>query len=296
MFSPLVLTSYFPQSSSSLTIKSRGFMSFTLIKGKFTPQFGEPDGDSVRFLANNRRLLFELEGRRPNISRSNGTVQLRFEGIDAIEKGAIKPLSTQAKDSMLDLIGYDKNTNPTPEGYILARMVDDSSGRPICFVFAGNTERDDGDDVFLDANLLQDSVNYQQVLRGYAYPLYYNTLFVKLRKEFNKALAVAKKEKKGYWSTDKTLIGVTVKGKDDLKTIDPIWPKLWRRLEEYFRSADSLTGFIEFLEVKNERIDILSEMEERGLQDIVEVQGDLVKLTESPENIRVVGNVGRRTR
>jgi len=62
-----------------------------LIKGRFTPQFGQPDGDSVRFLANNRRLLFELEGRRPNISRDNGTVQLRFEGIDAIEKGAIKP-------------------------------------------------------------------------------------------------------------------------------------------------------------------------------------------------------------
>jgi endonuclease YncB( thermonuclease family) len=267
-----------------------------LIKGRFTPQFGQPDGDSVRFLANNRRLLFELEGRRPNISRDNGTVQLRFEGIDAIEKGAIKPLSTQAKENMLDLIGYDQNNNPTPKGYILARMVDDSSGRPICFVFAGNTEQEDGDEVFLDANLLRDSVNYRQVLEGYAYPLYYNTLFTQLRQEFNKALAVAKKDKKGYWPSDKTLTGVTVKNKDDLKTIDPIWPKLWRRLEEYFRSADSLAGFIDFLEVKNERIDILSEMEERGLQDIVAVQGNLVKLTESPENIRVVGKAGRRGR
>jgi hypothetical protein len=81
-----------------------------------------------------------------------------------------------------------------------------------------------------------------------------------------------------------------------LKTIDPIWPKLWRRLEEYFRSADSLAEFIDFLEVKNERIDILSEMEERGLQNIVAVQGNLVKLTESPENIRVVGKAGRRGR
>jgi hypothetical protein len=67
-------------------------------------------------------------------------------------------------------------------------------------------------------------------------------------------------------------------------------------LEEYFRSADSLAEFIDFLEVKNERIDILSEMEERGLQNIVAVQGNLVKLTESPENIRVVGKAGRRGR
>jgi hypothetical protein len=37
-------------------------------------------------------------------------------------------------------------------------------------------------------------------------------------------------------------------------------------------------------------------MEERGLQNIVAVQGNLVKLTESPENIRVVGKAGRRGR
>jgi hypothetical protein len=89
---------------------------------------------------------------------------------------------------------------------------------------------------------------------------------------------------------------VTVRSKNDLATIPPIWPKLWRRLEEFFRNANSLAGFIDFLEQRNERIDILSIMEERGLQDLVEVRGDTVRMTEPPENLRVVGEAGRRTR
>ncbi|GFE72107.1 hypothetical protein [Chroococcus sp. FPU101] len=270
-------------------------MPFILIKGVFTPQIGEPDGDSVRFRANQRELLLQLEGRRPNISMSNGTVQLRFEGIDAIEKAAIKPFSTQAKESMFDLIGYS-DSQPTPEGYILARMTDDTSGRPICFVFAGETEQSDGEEIFLDKVLLRDSVNYQQMLRGYAYPLYYNTLFANLRNELNIALKKAQQEKLGYWIDDQTLEGVTVTNSADLATIPPIWPKLWRRLQEYLRSADSLEQFIDFLEAKNERIDILSLMEERGLQDIVEVNGERVRMIVPPEYIRVVSQAGGRPR
>jgi hypothetical protein len=78
--------------------------------------------------------------------------------------------------------------------------------------------------------------------------------------------------------------------------IPPIWPKLWRRLDEFFRNANSLNGFIDFLEQRNERVDILSIMEERGLQDVVKVRGNKVRMTEPPENLRVVARAGRRTR
>ena len=61
------------------------------------------------------------------------------------------------------------------------------------------------------------------------------------------------------------------------------------------RDADSLAGFKEFLEDKNERVDILSIMEERGFQDVVEVNGNTVRMTEEPENLRVVGKAGRRS-
>jgi hypothetical protein len=244
-------------------------------------------------------LWSKLEGTLVRLGtgiQTKNTAQLRFEGIDAIEKGAVKPLSTNARDNMFELIGFDRANHPEPVGYILARMTDDRSGRPICFVFAGVTSRRDGSKVSLNGPMLRNSVNYQQAKTGFAYPLCYNTLFASLRREFNQAISFAKQKDLGYWPHDGTLGGVTVRSHDDLAAIHPIWPKLWRRLDEFLRNADSLDGFIDFLEQRNERIDILSIMEERGLQDVVKVQGNRVWMTEPPENLRVVGRVGRRNR
>jgi endonuclease YncB( thermonuclease family) len=260
---------------------------FTLIKGQFVPTVGVPDGDSVRFRANDPIFWLKLEGRRININFENRTVQTRFEGIDAIEKRAIEPLSTEAKNSMLSLINYDRNTNPEPEGYILARMTD-THGRPLCFAFSGIIDTNDGSDVFLDQPMLRNSVNYKQMEAGFAYPLYYNTLFRDLREAFNESLRSAKSSSKGYWPTDATMTGVTVSDRSSLSTIKPIWPKLWRRLEEYLPTHGNLDDFIMWLEEKGERVDILSIMEQRGLEDVVKVEGNHVSLTEVPENLRVV--------
>jgi endonuclease YncB( thermonuclease family) len=260
---------------------------FTLIKGQFVPTVGVPDGDSVRFRANDPIFWLKLEGRRININFENRTVQTRFEGIDAIEKRAIEPLSTEAKNSMLSLINYDRNTNPEPEGYILARMTD-THGRPLCFAFSGIIDTNDGSDVFLDQPMLRNSVNYKQMEAGFAYPLYYNTLFRDLREVFNESLKSAKSSSKGYWPTDATMTGVTVSDRSSLSTIKPIWPKLWRRLEEYLPTHGNLDDFIMWLEEKGERVDILPIMEQRGLEDVVKVEDNHVSLTEVPENLRVV--------
>jgi hypothetical protein len=275
-------------------------MPFTLIKGRFKPLVGNPDGDSVRFLADDLLLWDRLEGSAvelgPETQPTKDTAQLRFEGIDSIEKQAIEPLATDSRQSMLNLIGFDATNNPEPSGYILARMTDDQSGRPICFVFSGEDDRPDGDSVFLEAPELRNSVNYKQVDAGFAYPLYYNTLFAELRNEFNVALAAARAAGRGYWPQDQTMTGVTVQNRGDLKTISPIWPKLWRRLDTYLSQRSSLECFVDYLLGQNERVDILSEMDEKGLQDIVEVIGDQVRLTQPPENIRVIGDAGLRHR
>jgi endonuclease YncB( thermonuclease family) len=267
-------------------------MGFILIKGVFTPANGEPDGDSVRFKPNNVNLLKKLEGVKAKVSATTGTVQLRFEGIDAIEKAATKPLSVEAKDNMLKLINYNKTNNKTPKGYILARMTD-PNGRAVAFVFAGEASQTDGNDVFLDADLLKKSVNLKQVQDGFAYPLYYNTLFASLRNTFNTALKKAQSTKLGYWKTDKSLIGVTVTNKASLATIDPIWPKLWRRLEEFLASRNGLNGFLEWIDDKNERIIKIDSADETGLVNILEVNGNTVKMTEKPENLMVVTAIRR---
>jgi len=48
-------------------------------------------------------------------------------------------------------------------------------------------------------------------------------------------------------------------------------------MDEYLKKNASLTGFIKFLEDRNEQVDILSTMEEQGLQDLVKVTGNKVK-------------------
>ena len=262
-------------------------MPFTLIKGHFIPKAGTPDGDSVRFRARDAVFWLKLKGRPVDINLENRTVQTRFEGIDAIEKRATQPLSTEAKNNMLSLINFDEDTNREPEGYILSRITD-THRRPISFIFSGVTDRDDGSDVFLDQSMLRNSVNYKQMEAGFAYPLYYNTLFKQLRDGFNEALQSAKSPPKGYWPTDATMTGVTANDCASLSTIKPIWPKLWRRLEEYLRTHGNLDDFIVWLEEKGERVDILPILEERGLEDVVKVQGNHVSLTEKPENLRVV--------
>jgi len=175
-------------------------------------------------------------------------------------------------------------------------MTEDKGGRPISYLFVGEPKWEDGSEVFLTHQMLRDTVNYQQMQAGFAYPLYYNTLFADLRSEFSVALAHARQNASGYWPHDRTTSGVTVTSRADLAATPPIWPKLWRRLHRYFGNAHSLADFVDFLEEEDERVDILSIMEERGLQDLVEVQGDNVRLVEPPENLRIVARAGRRRR
>ena len=73
-------------------------MPFTLIKGTFMPAAGIPDGDTVRFRADNPLLLCGLERKVDplDINSRNCTVALRYEGIDAPERGAREPFACDA--------------------------------------------------------------------------------------------------------------------------------------------------------------------------------------------------------
>ena len=260
-------------------------MPFVLIKGTYFPGIGTPDGDSVRFAADDISLWEALGGGIADPG-TNDTVQLRFEGIDAIEKGAIQPFATQARDSMLDLIGAE-DLQDTPRGYVLSRTTD-VHGRPIVFAFAGEAEEPDGANIFLDSERLRDSVNFRQVRSGFAYPLYYNTLFRDLRETFNEALDEARAQERGYWPRDATMRGVTIENRSELSVISPIWPKLWRRLEEFLRNNQGLDGFLDFIHDSGERADDLTTFEQSSLDDFMEVEGNTVRMTVDPRNMRVV--------
>ena len=260
-------------------------MPFVLIKGTYFPGIGTPDGDSVRFAADDISLWEALDGGIDDPG-TNDTVQLRFEGIDAIEKAAIQPFATQARDSMLEHIGAE-GLGDTPRGYVLSRSTD-AHGRPIAFAFAGEAPEPDGASIFLNGARLRDSVNFGQMRSGFAYPLYYNTLFRDLRETFNEALDEARADDRGYWPRDATMTGVSIEHRSELSVISPIWPKLWRRLEEWLRNNEGLGGFLDFIHDSGERADNLITFEQHSLDDFIEVVGNTVRMKVDPRNIRVV--------
>ena len=270
-------------------------MPFTLIKGEFVPDAGRPDGDSIRFRPDDPAPLFSLRrrGRAPKVNSTNGTIQLRFEGIDTMESRAADPFASDATKSNLELCGVPDGTG-TARGHILSNQIG-PNGRPIAFVYAGDAAEADGDEtIFVDSDRMKGSVNFKQIELGHAYPLFYDTLFNDLRKALADAAAAARSNGENVWSADVTNTGADYSGADSLATMPPLFPKLWRRLETYSRDSDvmhpdSLSEFKEYLDsIREERVFIVSEQRSTGFDNVIEVDTDTVSLTVLPEDLIVV--------
>ncbi|GAB6261775.1 hypothetical protein L4174_007140 [Photobacterium sp. CCB-ST2H9] len=269
-------------------------MSFTVIKGEFVPQAGRPDGDSIRFRPDDPTPLFQLKrrGRPPRISTSTGTIQLRFEGIDTMESKAATPFSSNATVSNLELCGVPEGVG-TARGYILTNQIG-PNGRPIAFVYLGDPVEPDGSQVYLNVDRMKESVNYQQITRGHAYPLFYDTLFDDLRIALAQAVVETRATRQNIWADDMTNKGAVYSGESSLSTMKPIFPKLWRRLDKYSRDPDiahpnHLAEFREYLEsLREERVFVVSEGKMTGLDNVVEIEGDTVKLKYLPEDLIVM--------
>jgi hypothetical protein len=160
----------------------------------------QPDGDSMQFKPDDPSLLDRLDRvAQPYRLTSIGSTQLRFEGIDALElhfEGHHQPLALA--DAARDWLTGRLDMNPVPykppsnitvappvahdgtRGYILSRALE-AHGRPVSFVFKGDPDGNDGDEVRLEAPLLKKSLNFKSIASGNSYPLFYDTLFASLR-------------------------------------------------------------------------------------------------------------------
>jgi endonuclease YncB( thermonuclease family) len=266
-------------------------MPLLLIKGTFRPGAGIPDGDTVRFVANISNLLFRLmqQGSPPRLNEQNGTIPLRYEGVDAMERGARQPESAEATARNLEFLGL---AGPDDEGrgHIFSRLLD-TNGRVIAFVVAGDTPEEDGSEVFVDVARTRNSVNWRLLDNGNVYPLFYDTLFQDLRQELTQVAAGARLSNRGVWHEDATNSGITWGGRGSLGTLPPFLPKLWRRLEDYcndreFREfSDTLDAFPEYLRMRNDRLLVLPENRFTGLDNVVAISGDRLSLDFRPEEL-----------
>ncbi len=282
-------------------------MPFTLIKGTFHVAGFSPDGDSIRFRPQNPMLVTSLAGPPETQSRprlKKGLCQLRIEAIDTLEthyESVHQPLgpARAAADFLMRFVGitnvvWDPNnetrvlsaTDGTP-GYILSRAVEKNQ-RPVSFVFRGETPEPDGADVKLLPAQLRESYNYAALAEGHAYPTYYEGLFVDLRDTLTQAVAQARAAARGVWAADKTQAGVVA----DLKTItdiDPILPKLFRRLSSYLVKTGTAVGFKQAMALEPDAVHDLRTKNFTHLDTfVVEKQAGgtiIISLTRLPEEL-----------
>jgi endonuclease YncB( thermonuclease family) len=274
-------------------------MPFLVIKGTFHVVGYSPDGDSIRFQADNEANWAKLAG-PPVTLNARRHAQLRLEAIDTMEthyRNTHQPLTlaTRALDFLLQGLGITgvqwdvlrtriTEANDGTEGYIVSRTVEPNR-RPVAFVFAGAPPAADGSSIFLDVDLLRQSLNYQSLAAGLAYPTYYKGLFSDLRAELTEASTRARQASLEIWAEDRTNTGFAVEGLESISEEHVILPKLFRRLAEYLEVGGSVVGFKEFLESRAEGITIISTAHFTHFDTVVEVGGNVVRMTEPPENL-----------
>lgn len=208
----------------------------------------QPDGDSIRFACETPALLDRLErSGRVRVS-SDGSVQLRLDGIDAPEthyEGHAQPLGDAARDRLLALSGFTHVTHGTGTqaqtvtaaepariaGAILAHTVD-PNGRPVSFVLAGGELPPDGADVDV-ADLLARTLNAGLLGDGSAYLALYESLDAAQRDALHAVAAEAAGRAAGVWGADASH-GFDLAGQSAIGPAGAlIVPKLFRRCTDY---------------------------------------------------------------
>ncbi|RSS47427.1 nuclease [Streptomyces sp. WAC07061] len=188
----------------------------------------------------------------------------------------------------------EKITSTIPEtvqGWILTRGAD-VYGRCVALVGSGLPPAFNGYEVDVDDEALAKTVNYQLVKDGLVYPTYYSGFSEVLRASLTAAATAAREAGKGVWKEDRTLRGAEVVSLSSL-TGDQgavILPKLFRRLKDYLDlepGNPSLACFRAYLAGAWEdrfhlqgRPGVFS-----GMHHIVEVDGQVVRMTHGPTEI-----------
>lgn len=242
-------------------------MPFTLIKGAFRVAGLSPDGDSIRFVPDDPRLIAGLPG--PFDPNPKPTAQLRIEGIDTLEThyaGREQPdrWAHGATQRLLDFVGitnvvWDANhknvvsADDMTRGWILSRARE-KNRRPVAFLYAGESNLSDGASVHLTPAMLVDSYNYAAVAEGLAYPTFYQSLFSDLREQLTNGAASARAAGLGLWPEDRTNQGIDATDLSVLIDQHPILPKLFRRLSDFMAATGSAAGFREALEQAREPV------------------------------------------
>jgi endonuclease YncB( thermonuclease family) len=291
---------------------------YTLIKGNFFIRYADhprqgpqPDGDTITFHADDIALVRDLprlSGRGPNVN-ARGNIPVRYEGIDALEthfEGAHQQLqfANAARGENLRLLGFtnvvffddlpnnvqsaDHDSMP---GYVIANGIE-SNGRMLGLVYSGTTTSPDGDNIFVDPALLDQSVNARLVAAGLAYMEPYDTMPMELIEHFRDVIAQARQANAGLFAAESVNItrSATIADLAGLQGL-VMWPKLFRRLAAYFSQGHAglaeFDGWIRDDPVGRDDSLRLPNGEKANMHDAYSVTGNSLKLNFNPEDLLI---------
>ena len=263
---------------------------FYFIRGSFVIIGKQPDGDSVRFIADNPDLFSKLQNNHRIRLSKDSSVQLRFEAIDAPELhylGQAQPLGGESRDALLKLMGFGRlgfgfngatitaSTPETVRGAILSNAVE-VNGRPISYVLLASDAKGfaDGAQVKVSDAILQKTLNTRQLENGMAYLTVYSSTPEAHIRFLHDIAAKARTAKLGVWARDSST-SFKLENKDSVNERGVlILPKLFRRCISYLNaktkdaSLGSITDWMRATQITGVPED-----------DLVRIKGQTVRLS-----------------
>ncbi len=224
--------------------KAKGFL---VLKGAFVIIGKSPDGDSVRFKPDNQNLLFQLKNPSRIKVSADGSVQLRFEAIDAPELhyGSLEqPLGAKSRDVLLQEMGFKNvvlenrmvraSTPKEIRGLILSQAAE-GNGRPISYAVVGQfvSAFEDGSRIEVTDAVLEKTLNSTMLKNGMAYYTVYSSTPPNQRDYLKSISAKARAAKRGVWALDRSAGFVLQKQSDIDVNGQLILPKFFRRASDY---------------------------------------------------------------
>ncbi|MDX2138581.1 MAG: hypothetical protein SF123_10845 [Chloroflexota bacterium] len=203
----------------------------------------------------------------------------------------------------------EKHKDTLP-GYIVTGDVE-LNGRPLAWVFAGETPLADGSAVTNAAlaEMLDTSLNYQLLRQGMVYPYYFMSLAGVLRRKLDAAVTQARRDaarvvktpKPSLWRIDQTMSGVDVSDMKTLVSEKALLPYLFRRvvkldfrqqMERYWQhlrdqkaaTAAALT-LDTFYADGNPYVFVVSDQDFLRLGDVLTISGMTLTMKKAPHDI-----------
>jgi len=271
---------------------------YKVIAGTFHIKGFQPDGDSIRFQANNQ-TNWDFFTWETTADKATKKKQLRVEAIDALEthyNGYHQPraFALAALESMLDLLQITTVTyslsmtqvvdaNDGKAGFI-ASATTDPFGRAVSYVFPKDTKLTDGAVVESETLPVEDSINFQLAREGLVYPTFYTTTDRVIAEKIRSVVARARQTKRGIWSIDRTpdftLLDIRTLQEDNL-----IMPKLFRRLVAFYDNYSEFNQLPDYMKKQKDNLVLWDGTKKKSLADLMTFTGRRLQMKTPVEDI-----------